>query len=145
MSFSITTSRATTPRARTLLDIFNATAVRCGDRVAIDAADATLTYRELAETALGLATRLGALGVGPGDRVGVQVQSGTSELYVAILGVLQSGAAYVPVDADDPPARAADVFERSGACAVVRDGLTITPLASPRGRIANLMSRTTRG
>ena len=133
MSFSISTSRATGPRARTLLDIFNATAVRCGDRVAIDAADATLTYRELADTALALAARLGALGVGPGDRVGIQVQSGTSELYVAILGVLQSGAAYVPVDADDPPARAADVFERSGACAVVRDGLTIEQLASPRG------------
>jgi amino acid adenylation domain-containing protein len=133
MSFSISTSRATGPRARTLLDIFNATAVRCGDRVAVDAADATLTYRELADTALALAARLGALGVGPDDRVGIQVQSGTSELYVAILGVLQSGAAYVPVDADDPPARAADVFERSGACAVVRDGLTIEQLADPRG------------
>src|SRR5450759_2601624 len=130
MSFSISTSRATGPRARTLLDIFNATAVRCGDRVAVDAADATLTYRELADTALALAARLGALGVGPGDRVGIQVQSGTSELYVAILGVLQSGAAYVPVDTDDPPARAADVFERSDACAVVRDGLTIEQFAS---------------
>jgi non-ribosomal peptide synthetase-like protein len=133
MSFSISTSRATGPRARTLLDIFNATAVRCGDRVAVDAADATLTYRELADTALALAARLGALGVGPGDRVGIQVQSGTSELYVAILGVLQSGAAYVPVDTDDPPARAADVFERSDACAVVRDGLTIEQFASPHG------------
>ncbi len=133
MSFSITTSRAAAPRARTLLDIFNATAVRCGDRVAIDASDATLTYRQLADTALGLAARLGTLGVGPGDRVGVQVSSGTSELYVAILGVLQSGAAYVPVDADDPPARVADVFERSGACCVVRDGLTTERLANPHG------------
>ena len=61
-----------------------------------------------------------------------------SELYVAILGVLQSGAAYVPADADDPPARVADVFERSGACAVVRDGLTIEQLANPRGADCSL-------
>jgi amino acid adenylation domain-containing protein len=133
MSFSITTSPATAPRARTLLDIFNATAVRCGARVAVDATDATLTYSELADRALGLSGRLTALGVGPGDRVGVQVQSGTSELYVAILGVLHSGAAYVPVDADDPPARAADAFERSSACAVVRDGLEVEQLASLSG------------
>ena len=83
--------------------------------------------------ALTLGARLSALGVGPGDRVGVQIESGTAELYVAVLGVLQSGAAYVPVDADDPPARAADLFERSGACAVVRDGLTIELRANPRG------------
>jgi amino acid adenylation domain-containing protein len=133
MSFSIATTPATTPQARTLLDIFNATAVRCGDRVAIDADDATLTYRQLAETARGLATRLTALGVGPGDRVGVQISSGTSELYVAILGVLHSGAAYVPVDADEPPARAALVFERAGACCVIRDGLAIDELARPSG------------
>jgi amino acid adenylation domain-containing protein len=133
MSISVTTSRASTPRARTLLDVFSATVDRCGDQVALDAADAILTYRDLADTALGLASRLGAMGVGPGDRVGVQAQSGTAGLYVAILGVLQSGAAYVPVDADDPPARAADMFQRSGVCAVVRDGLAIEPMASPRG------------
>ncbi len=132
MSFSITAARSTTPRARTLLDIFNATANRCGDRVAIDADDAILTYRELSDAAGALAGRLGAAGVGPGSRVGVQVASGTSELYVAILGVLRAGAAYVPVDADDPPARAADAFERSGACAVVRDGLAVELLATPR-------------
>ncbi|MDQ6774755.1 MAG: amino acid adenylation domain-containing protein [Actinomycetota bacterium] len=132
MSFSITTDRATAPRARTLLDIFNATANRCGDRVAIDAADATLTYSQLADRAGGLARRLIVLGIGPGDRVGVQVQSGTSELYVAILGVLLAGAAYVPVDADDPPVRAAEIVERSGACVVVRDRLAIDQLATPR-------------
>ena len=47
--------------------------------------------------------------------------------------MLESGAAYVPVDADDPPARAADVFDRAGACAVVGDGLSIEQLAAARG------------
>jgi non-ribosomal peptide synthetase-like protein len=133
MSFSATTTRATAPQARTLLDIFNATAVRCGDRTAIHAADQTLTYDQLSDEAARLAARLGAIGVGPGDRVGVQVESGTSALYIAILGVLRSGASYVPVDADDPPGRAAVVFERAGACCVVRDGLAIVALGSPGG------------
>jgi len=133
MSFSITAARATAPQARTLLDVFNATAVRCGDRVAIDAADATLTYAELCEAARGLAGRLTSSGVGPGEKVGVQVRSGTSELYVAILGVLMSGAAYVPVDFDDPPARAADLLGRANVCVVVREGLTIEQRGIARG------------
>ena len=52
---------------------------------------------------------LTAAGVGRGDRVGVRVPSGTVELYVTILAV-RAGAAYVPVDADDPEERAELVF-----------------------------------
>jgi non-ribosomal peptide synthetase component F len=102
MRSAATLSRDATTRS--LLDIFHATAVRCPDRVAIDAGDARLTYRDLAERARLLAARLSATGVRPGDLVAVQVASGTSELYLAILGVLESGAAYAPIDADDPPA-----------------------------------------
>ena len=133
MSFSATTTRATAPQARTLLDVFNATAIRSPERTAIDAPDATLTYAQLRDAADTLARRLDTLGVGPGDRVAVRIASGTSELYVAILGVLRSGAAYVPLDADDPPARAKLVFERAAACCVVRDGLAIDELATPAG------------
>jgi non-ribosomal peptide synthetase component F len=104
MRSAATLSRDATTRS--LLDIFHATAVRCPDRVAIDAGDARLTYRDLAERARLLAARLSATGVRPGDLVAVQVASGTSELYLAILGVLESGAAYAPIDADDPPGRA---------------------------------------
>ena len=42
--------------------------------------------------------------------MGVRIRSGTTELYVAIAAVLIAGAAYVPVDADDPDERAATVF-----------------------------------
>ncbi len=56
------------------------------------------------------ATRLHDAGVRRGDRVGVRVVSGSKELYLSILGVLAAGAAYVPVDADDPDERARLVF-----------------------------------
>src|SRR5258708_4008703 len=71
--------------------------------------------------------RPGAGGGGGGDRVGVRVPSGTVDLYVAILAVLAAGAAYVPVDADDPDERARLVFGEAGVRAVVGAGKAIRP------------------
>ncbi|WP_257956450.1 AMP-binding protein [Nocardioides sp. B-3] len=65
-----------------------------------------LTYAELAEAADHVAAELHEAGVVVGDKVGVRIKSGTTDLYVAILGILCAGAAYVPVDADDPDERA---------------------------------------
>ena len=118
---------------RSLLDVFAATVARCRERTAIDAPDCTLSYVELWDAARALGERLRTSGIGPGDRVGVRVPSGTGELYVAILGTLDSGAAYVPVDADDPPARANTIWERSGACTVIERDLRIAMRADPIG------------
>ena len=104
----------------TLLDVFEATVARWGERPAVDAPRGVLSYNDLAAEVYELADRLRADGVGPGDRVGVRVPSGKADLYVAILGVLAAGAAYVPVDADDPDARAEQIFTDAGACAVDR-------------------------
>ena len=117
------------PATRSLLDVLATTVEHHGDRVALDAEDATLTYNDLSHAADELATSLREAGVGTGDRVGVRIASGTSELYVGILGVLLAGAAYVPVDADDPPARAAGIWEQAGVRGVLEDGLRFTPLA----------------
>jgi non-ribosomal peptide synthetase-like protein len=116
--------------ARSLLDVLAATVTRHGSRVAVDAEDATLTYDALAHAADELASVLREEGVGAGDRVGVRIASGTAQLYVGILGVLRAGAAYVPVDADDPPARAAGIWEQAGACGVIEDGLRFKRLRS---------------
>lgn len=121
------------PAARSLLAIFARSVADFGERVAVEASGETLSYRELELEARALAERLERYGVGPGDRVGVRVRSGSAELYVAILGVLRSGAAYVPVDADDPEERAATVWRAADACAVVGDELAIDVLAPGRG------------
>jgi non-ribosomal peptide synthetase component F len=138
LQYALTAPQETTPPAggpstRSLLDVFAVTLARCRERTAIDAADARLSYAELWDAARVLGGRLRALGIGPGDRVGVYVPSGTAQLYTAILGVLSAGAAYVPVDAEDPPARASAIWESSGACAVIGDGLLVTELARGRG------------
>ena len=103
------------PAARTLVDIFRASAREFPDAVAVDSGTETLTYEELGEAADDLATRLAEAGIGVGDKVGVRIKSGTVDLYVAILGILVAGAAYVPVDADDPDERARVVFGQSSA------------------------------
>lgn len=98
---------------------------QAGDEPAVDAGNGVLTYAELEEAADGLAAELAGHGIGPGDKVGVRVTSGTTDLYVAILGVLLAGAAYVPVDADDPEERARLVFGEAAVAAVVGDDLVV--------------------
>ncbi|WP_410627492.1 Pls/PosA family non-ribosomal peptide synthetase [Amycolatopsis sp. cmx-8-4] len=118
---------------RTLLDILAATAERHPNAAAIDDGTTTLTYRRLLEEIDAYGRRLRGYGVGVGDRVGVRISSGTAELYVAILATLSVGAAYVPVDADDPDERAELVFEEAAVAAVATDG-KINVHSTPGGR-----------
>ncbi|MBL8927687.1 MAG: amino acid adenylation domain-containing protein [Pseudonocardia sp.] len=121
------------PARRTLLDVLAETAARHPDEAAVDAGGTVLTYRGLADEIDAVRRRLAGAGIGVGDRVGVRISSGTAELYVAILAVLAAGAAYVPVDADDPADRADLVFGEAGVCAVLGDGGSMTNHRAPIG------------
>ena len=101
------------PPARTLIDILRSTVAGHPDSAAIADPAGTLSYAELMTAVQQGADALVAAGVRRGDRVGVRLPSGSRDLYLAILSVLAAGAAYVPVDADDPPERADLVFASS--------------------------------
>ncbi|MFJ6631639.1 Pls/PosA family non-ribosomal peptide synthetase [Streptomyces sp. NPDC091376] len=118
---------------RTLLDILDETAHRHPDALAVDDGIAPLTYRSLLREVEALRQRLADTGIGTGDRVGVRVPSGTADLYVSILAVLAAGAAYVPVDAEDPDERAELVFTEATVAAVIGADRTLTPGATPGG------------
>jgi non-ribosomal peptide synthetase-like protein len=92
----------------------------------------SLTYTQFDRLTSEVADRLRAVGAGPGERVGVRIASGTQELYAAILAVMKSGAAYVPVDADDSDDRIRQVFDLADVCAVITDDLEITTFGSGR-------------
>ncbi|WMD06515.1 Pls/PosA family non-ribosomal peptide synthetase [Streptomyces sp. FXY-T5] len=117
---------------RTLVDIFDASVRSYPEEPALDDGTTSLTYRELAVEVELLRRRLGSAGVGLGDRVGIRVPSGTNELYTAILAVLAAGAAYVPVDAEDPDERAGLVFGEADVRAVIGAGHEITLHGSRR-------------
>ncbi|WP_329298773.1 amino acid adenylation domain-containing protein [Streptomyces sp. NBC_00659] len=119
-------SAASAASPRTLVDIFDASVRAYPDEPALDDGRRALTYRALAAEVEAVRWRLAEAGVGLGDRVGVRVPSGTNELYVAILAVLAAGAAYVPVDAEDPDERAELVFGEAGVRAVVGAELELT-------------------
>jgi amino acid adenylation domain-containing protein len=74
-----------------------ALAESAGDAVAMVAADATLSYRQLWNRARSLTAWLQHRGLGPGDLVGVPARR-RSSLIIAILGIWGAGAAYVPLD-----------------------------------------------
>ena len=122
---------------RTLLDILRETTLAHPDASALEDADGALSYRELMARVVRTAARLHAAGVRRGDRVGIRMPSGSRDLYIAILGVMAAGAAYVPVDADDPEERARLVFGEAG----VRGVITAGARSSRRAASANRMPR----
>ena len=95
------------------------TTQRHPDASALEDADGALSYRELMARVVRTAARLHEAGVRRGDRVGIRMASGSRELYIAILGAMAAGAAYVPVDADDPEERARLVFGEAAVRGVI--------------------------
>lgn len=124
---------------RTLVDIFRAVAREHATSRALDNGAEALTYAEFEEAADEVAESLRETGVGRGDRVGVRIKSGTLDLYVGIMGILLSGAAYVPVDADDPDERARLVFDEADVAAILGNGLRVTNRRAGRGPVAPSM------
>ncbi|MEV7969457.1 non-ribosomal peptide synthase/polyketide synthase [Sphaerisporangium sp. NPDC088356] len=107
----------------TLAAAFEAQVARTPQATAVVYEGETLTYEELDARAETLARRLRAGGAGPGRVVAVAVPR-SAELMVALLGVLKSGAAYLPVDVDYPADRIAYMLTDSGANTVVTTAAT---------------------
>ncbi|MDG5781845.1 condensation domain-containing protein, partial [Mycolicibacterium fortuitum] len=79
--------------------------VECApDAVAVRFEGCSLSYRELDEASNRLAHLLAEYGAGPGECVGLMMGR-SADAVVAILGVLKSGAAYLPIDPAHPDAR----------------------------------------
>ena len=99
------------------------------------AEDVEVTYGALNARANRVAHRLRRLGARPEARVGVCMRR-TPEMVAAMLGVLKSGAAYVPLDPTHPPARVAAVLRGAGAAAVLTDTASREALDGAAGVMA---------
>lgn len=111
------------PAEHTLAGLVEQQADRTPDAPAVSFAGRTLSYRELDQRATRIGRVLRAAGAGPEMLVAIALERGT-DMVAGVLGVLKSGAAYLPLDADQPPKRIALVMQDAGArLAVTQESL----------------------
>lgn len=108
------------PADRTVLDLVRAQAAATPEAIAVSANGCHFSYRELLTRTDELAAALRANGVRPGDLVALHLDR-TADLPAALLGVLATGAAYLPLDPGYPAERLALVLRDSGAALVLAD------------------------
>lgn len=94
--------------------MFEVQAAHTPDAIALVAGDQSLSYADLDQRANQLATWLKTQGIGQGDIVALEIPR-SAEWIIAILGVLKSGAAYLPLDPETPAARRDFQISDSGA------------------------------
>ena len=119
--------------------LFEARVEEAPEATAVSFLGQTLTYRELNERANQLAHHLRTLGVGPEVPVGIATER-SLDMIVAVLGVLKSGGAYLPLDPAYPKERLAYMLQDSGAPVLVTQEHLLDSLPQHEGRLVLLDS-----
>ncbi|MGI5499875.1 non-ribosomal peptide synthase/polyketide synthase [Lentzea sp. CA-135723] len=117
----------------TITDLVEAQVARTPDAIAVVDAGTSLTYADLNARANRTAHALIARGVGPGEHVAISLRR-SADLLVAVLAVLKTGAAYVPLEPDQPADRVAFVLDDARPVLVL-DGPDLVRVAD--GRVDN--------
>ena len=102
----------------TFVGAFEQCASQHPDRLAVADATSSLTYRELSRLSDVLAHRLIAAGVNHNDFVAVMLER-VKEFPVSVLSIHKAGAAYVPLDLDNPVGRLKTILSDSQPKAIV--------------------------
>ena len=108
------------PAGVTVVELFESQAAKTPNSTAVLADDAQLTYRELNDRSNQLARHLQSIGAGPEDLLAICMKR-TANMVVGLLGVLKSGAAYVPLDPAFPAQRLAYTLKDANASILVTD------------------------
>ncbi|MGW0601634.1 amino acid adenylation domain-containing protein [Streptomyces sp. NPDC002776] len=111
----------TYPAERTLTELFEERAAAGPERTAVTCGDERLTYTALNAEANRLARLLTDHGAGPGRVVALALERGT-RLLPALLAVLKTGAAYLPLDPGHPAGRLRLVVEDAAPVVLVTEG-----------------------
>jgi non-ribosomal peptide synthetase component F len=115
-NWAVLTQPAATPVSIPVL--FAEHVARAPEAVAVTSEGRSMTYRGLDEAANRLAHLLAGWGVGPGGCVALLLER-SAEAVVAILAVLKTGAAYLPLDPVMPAARMQFIVEDAAPVAVI--------------------------
>jgi len=115
-----------------LHELFEEQAERRPEQIALVFGEEELTYGELNGRANQLAHYLRRKGVGAEDLVGLLVER-SLELVVSVLGILKAGAAYVPLDPENPGERLGYMMGDAGVKLVLSEGELVKRLPEPVG------------
>jgi amino acid adenylation domain-containing protein len=102
------------------------------NELAIISSERNLTYQELCDRSNQVAHRLRQLGTTPNQLVAVVMEKGWEQI-VAVMGILASGAAYVPIDPGLPQERFSYLLENSEADIVLTQSWLNEKLAWSEG------------
>jgi amino acid adenylation domain-containing protein len=125
------------PSGATVHGLIEAQCARTPQAVAASCGPERLTYAELAARADRLAARLRACGAGPDRMVGLCVERGL-DLPVGMLGILEAGGAWVPLDPAFPTARLALALQDTAASVLVTQRRLLGALPDFRGEVVCL-------
>jgi len=102
--YSFNNTKLDYPKNKTLANLFEEQVEKTPNNIAIVFEDKKLTYKQLNEKANQLAHYLNKKGIKQGDIIGIMLPR-SLEVLIAILGVLKTGACYIPIDVTLPSNR----------------------------------------
>ena len=108
------------PPIPTFLDQITQHALSMPDRIAVSFENACITYQELDLKSTKFALKLAAMKVRPEDFIGIYVNR-SIDMVIALLGVLKSGAAYIPLDPNFPVERLSWIIEDSNPLFIITE------------------------
>lgn len=108
------------PKDQTIHGLFAEQVQRSPDAIALECQGHQLTYRELDLKSELLARHCRSVGIGPGAVVGVAVGR-SMNLVEALIAVLKTGAAFVPLDTDYPKQRLKAMILDSGITSLLTE------------------------
>jgi len=114
------TTVETYPLDQSLPSLFEAQVEKTPEAIALTFENKTLTYQALNEQSNRLAHYLQSSGIGEGQRVAVQIERSLN-LVIALLAVLKTGAAYVPLEPSYPSERLVYMREDASVATVLKD------------------------
>ncbi|MEY3739740.1 MAG: hypothetical protein RLZZ192_416, partial [Pseudomonadota bacterium] len=118
-----------------LVDLFEWQVARDPHSIAVVFGQDSLTYAELDRRANQVAHYLARQNIGT-EQVVALAMPRSPEMIVSLLGVLKSGAAYLPLDSHYPINRLTNMLEDSGACVLITTDEVLEQLRSATERCA---------
>lgn len=124
-----------TPHSQTIVDLINTYSNSHNDAVLCPVSNnriRALSYADLTTRSNRLAHNLQAQGIGQGSIVALCLPK-TPELIITLLGVMKSGAAYLPLDPDYPTERISYMLNHANADLAIADASTLDRFCDWKG------------